>query len=462
MSARASSYFSLHANKYCTPTLTGYIDEIDNNLKTMVEQELMQLHGAMINTIQYAEPVMRLLKVCPNEEMKSHVLPFPNDLTITKSSTLQNRTVYHIPVFTNPYAVVDVYGRSYHYSTDNIYMIDKRANGLSIKNGGNTVCLHIVIELTQHYVNMDRFRLCDPLKDVSRWGVDTSYLVSSFHGLYLVDTQSGRIDLVRNVRTFGLTKCTCRYFVFFLSKPFKYGGIASFVINKDSFEIEDWVVESTDLGFDNDTHQIVCDKKTNRLYVLETGYQRVKIVQLSSDEHFDKNVEIKMVQLFEPNENNTRMYSNEHQSPFYRHCNSISSDGERIYILSSYLKNPDKNASIGIFDMELNLIYELVLESTKDRFVHEVTLPEGEGEGGKCVSYVSSDHRIYTVNLTNGCLVSEVAFDPNEVRWQRGLVISPSEDKMIVGCGTSIQVIENKKVKSVLITPCYPCVLMQV
>jgi hypothetical protein len=196
--------------------------------------------------------------------------------------------------------------------------------------------------------------------------------------------------------------------------------------------------------------------------VLETGYQRVKIVQLSSDEHFDKNVEIKMVQLFEPNENNTRMYSNEHQSPFYRHCNSISSDGERIYILSSYLKNPDKNASIGIFDMELNLIYELVLESTKDRFVHEVTLPEGEGEGGKCVSYVSSDHRIYTVNLTNGCLVSEVAFDPNEVRWQRGLVISPSEDKMIVGCGTSIQVIENKKVKSVLITPCYPCVLMQV
>lgn len=440
---------------------TGYVDDIDESLIRSIEHYVKNNRIFQAGLPPKSKIVVKLLKVCSKDEIKSHNIPHDHeDQKVIMSSQLK---AYHIPVTTNSETTVSLDGRAFHFQTGQIYTIEKMARGLSIKNKGNDLCLHIVIEFLYFYdvfTTLDK-TVCNPIY-VPTWNKDSCYIVSSREGLYMIDMSSKRIDIITDIGTFGLVKCKERYLVFVRfpshgSKGFEFGGIASFVINEE-MTVEDWTVEARG-GFDNETHQMTYDCATDNLYVLETGHQRVTIIRITDDGHFDKNFDHKTINIFEDACN---PFYTKVTSPDYRHCNSISSDGCRIYVLCSNIYEiKSKIPSIGIFDMSMNLIDEITLDHAKGTYLHEVAL----SNRGRCVSYVSSDKYVCTLDLATREVVSKIAFETNEYRWQRGLLIlqeddMPAFDLALVGCGTSIQLISRNSVKNSLITPFYPCCII--
>lgn len=456
---------SIDKDKY-TDFSSGYVDDIDERLIRSIDYHIKNNRIFQADLPPKSKIVLKLLKVCSKDEVNSHNIPHDHeDRQVIMNPQLK---AYHIPVITNSETTVSLDGRAFHFQTGRIYTIGKRARGLSIKNEGNGFCLHIVMEFLYFYDVFSSLAktACTPIS-VPSWNKDSRYIVSSREGLYMIDMCSKRIDLIIDIGTFGLVKCKERYLVFVGpsqgSKGVESGRIASFVVNEETLMVDEWTVEAS--GFDNETHQMTFDRTSNNLYVLETGHQRVTVMRITDDGHVDKNVDRKTINIFELdvyNPSYTKVIS-----PDYRHCNSISSDGCRIYVLCSNIYQIDKSdlqssksPSIGVFDMQMNLIDEITLDHAKGTYLHEVSL----SNGGRSVSYISSDKHVYTLDLSSREIVTKTAFETNEFRWQRGLLILKEDDLAfslaLVGCGTSIQLISRESVKSTLVTPFYPCCII--
>lgn len=256
----------------------------------------------------------------------------------------------------------------------------------------------------------------------------SSYLITSREGLYLLNPPS--ITKLRDGYFFGIARTTSRWYTFQYTtrnknEPTDTGVIESFLLDEENNQVHDVRVEAT--GLDNGSHQITIYQ--DRLYLLETYYQRIRVFHIDQDTGV-----LTPEHIFSPTSNvvNAHYLQQGCLDPSvytcngYWHMNALTVQDNLIYVSCPRLRNAldaDGKPShhrlphkIQVYTMDFSPLWQFVLP--KEYFCHDLVFV------GHHVYLTSPPNKLVRFDIVDKT-VSTVAVLPTSCLLPRGLSIHP-------------------------------------
>lgn len=270
------------------------------------------------------------------------------------------------------------------------------------------------------------------------------WLTSLNDGLNVLDVRTGAILKVYDKPCFGITEGEERTYLFTIDNmddrmcPEPKGKIISFIYDSIAKSLQNLVIEVE--GIDNGTHQLLIHDKI--LYIQETYRQTIKTYKVDMEGHiistscacfypFGKDV-------FNYHYISKSMTYEIEQHKQYRHMNALLMHKNGMYVLSPFLGRQSacerQHPCISLLTKDMHV-------SGCDILLPTVSVPHDLVAIGNEIMYVNSDFEIIHLGMNNWEVTKTIPFEPDGERkkWMRGLCFY--DNKYIVGCGKTIQVI---------------------